>query len=265
MSSLGLISTGYSVSVNNKTNLGLLTMTDEQYGYNYFHGIGSNYPKSGYETQIELPSVFRRYVEFIMSIVENKLTCQSSIRWLDIGCAYGFLVAEACRLGLNGYGVDISKHAISQARKIFPHLKARFTNCGIGDLLNIFAEESFDVISMIEVMEHLKNPYQSIKIVHKLLKPKGLLLITTPNPKRLKTDKDVTHVNVHDITYWKYILANQGFKVKYPCLMYDPRKHGFILVKLITRNRLLRDCYSTIKALWLSRKSSSYYILAFKA
>ena len=39
----------------------------------------------------------------------------------------------------------------------------------------------FDAIVAIEVIEHLENPYQFLRRVHALLKPDGVLIVTTPN------------------------------------------------------------------------------------
>jgi len=44
-----------------------------------------------------------------------------------------------------------------------------------------FAGESFDVVYAIEVIEHLKNPYDFIREMHRVVKPGGMAVITTPN------------------------------------------------------------------------------------
>jgi len=234
----------------------------EQYGYDYFHGKYGGYPKSGYETQPRIKKNFCNCIQFALSIIGNK-----NIRWLDVGCAYGFLVSEAERLGLDAYGVDISDYAILEARKLFPHLRERFVVCNCNELLAIFFQNSFAVISMLDVVEHLENPRNSLIIMGKLLKSRGLLLITTSSPKHQRSgmDKDPTHINVRSIKYWKKTLKELGFKVKYPCLLYDPREVGSTVVRIATRNRLLRKIYSTIRAYWLTITNPYYYeILAVK-
>jgi 2-polyprenyl-3-methyl-5-hydroxy-6-metoxy-1,4-benzoquinol methylase len=182
---------------------------------------------------------------------------------LDVGCAYGFLVAEADRLGFDAYGADVSEYAISQAKKLFPHLTDRFFVSDCLSLLGVFGEQSFDVISMFELVEHLENPRKALAIVNGVLKPRGLLLITTPDPKRVLKDVDVTHRNVRDIAYWKRTLLESGFSVEFPCLMYDTRMHGARFVRLLTRNSTIRRGYSYVKARWLTREPS-YHILAVK-
>ena len=42
-------------------------------------------------------------------------------------------------------------------------------------------DRSFDIVVFIEVLEHLKNPWQALSEIHRLLRPGGWLLLTTPN------------------------------------------------------------------------------------
>jgi predicted SAM-dependent methyltransferase len=44
-----------------------------------------------------------------------------------------------------------------------------------------YPEEYFDVITLWHVLEHLSDPSRTLRRIHKLLKPDGLLVITTPN------------------------------------------------------------------------------------
>jgi len=44
-----------------------------------------------------------------------------------------------------------------------------------------YTGESFDVVYAIEVIEHLRNPYDFIREMHRVLKPGGMAIITTPN------------------------------------------------------------------------------------
>ncbi len=44
-----------------------------------------------------------------------------------------------------------------------------------------YTDEEFDVITSFEVLEHINNPVEEIKIFHKLLRLGGLVYLTTPN------------------------------------------------------------------------------------
>jgi 2-polyprenyl-3-methyl-5-hydroxy-6-metoxy-1,4-benzoquinol methylase len=53
------------------------------------------------------------------------------------------------------------------------------------DLYKLKLQNKYDLIFLLEVLEHLENPYQALKIICKSLKKGGKLIITYPNPIRL--------------------------------------------------------------------------------
>lgn len=95
--------------------------------------------------------------------------------FLDIGCAYGGLALEAASMGYSAQGLDISEHAVQEARK--RGLKAKQGR--ITD--DLFASRSIDVATMIEVIEHLEKPRESLAALSRVIRPGGLLVIQTAN------------------------------------------------------------------------------------
>lgn len=97
-------------------------------------------------------------------------------RLLDVGAATGFLVSEANKRGWQAEGVEISKWAADYGReklkvKIFP-----------GDLFQAeFKSGSFDVITMLDILEHLEDPTKELKEAHRILKKGGVIYIETIN------------------------------------------------------------------------------------
>lgn len=97
------------------------------------------------------------------------------MRILDVGCGSGFFMlmlgrgvtglddvenVEVCRRrGLQAYSVDLEKDR-------FP-----------------FKDESFDVATCLEVLEHLEDPRNALDEIFRVLKPNGYLLISTPNSR----------------------------------------------------------------------------------
>lgn len=104
-------------------------------------------------------------------------------RLLDIGCGYGFFLDAAKERGWEEYGCELGKNHFLFAAKNHP----RVFNRELADCR--FPENFFDVITLYDVLEHLASPSAFIKIVHKILKPDGRLVISTPNflswPERL--------------------------------------------------------------------------------
>lgn len=193
---------------------------ENPYNMSYFHGIGSCYPKEGYE--IGGHKYQKRPVRYVL----RKKGCP--VKWLDIGCAYGILVKYAFENGIDAYGVDISPYAIEQGKKLFPEISNRLFVCGINGLRGFFKEQ-FDVISMIEILEHLQDPRESLRIVTKVLRKDGLVIIKTPTPRNPNSKRDVTHISVKPVSFWASSLRELNYKVKAPYFPDEPKYlHGLI-------------------------------------
>jgi 2-polyprenyl-3-methyl-5-hydroxy-6-metoxy-1,4-benzoquinol methylase len=97
-------------------------------------------------------------------------------RILDIGCATGFLLDEAKKQGWEAYGVELSKWAANFAREKFG------LNIFEGLLKDAkFPYNYFDAITMIDSIEHLSSPKEELEEVRRILKPNGVLCISTPD------------------------------------------------------------------------------------
>jgi len=96
-------------------------------------------------------------------------------RLLDIGCGTGRLIYHMRRLGWDAVGIDINPDSAAVARENGLHV----TVGRLDDYLGI--DGGFDAIHMGDTIEHLSEPIQTLKIVHRLLRPGGLLTIETPN------------------------------------------------------------------------------------
>lgn len=95
---------------------------------------------------------------------------------LDIGCATGFLLDEARKLGWEAHGVELSGWAAGHAREKFN------LNIYEGVLEEAkFPYNYFDVIVMLDSIEHLSDPRSSLVEIRRILKPNGILCISTPD------------------------------------------------------------------------------------
>ena len=102
---------------------------------------------------------------------------------LDFGCGTGYGSALLSDVAASVTGVDIDRLANQWARNTHRSDNLKF------DLRDDFAEGlaggTFDVITCFEMIEHVAEPEQirAIKSFARLLKPEGVLLISTPNPE----------------------------------------------------------------------------------
>lgn len=94
---------------------------------------------------------------------------------LDIGCADGTTTLQINKMfkNMQVYGIDYYKEAINFAKKTKPKMK--FVH---GDAHNLpFDKGFFEIVTAIETLEHLENPKRVLSEIHRVLTPKGHLII----------------------------------------------------------------------------------------
>lgn len=96
-------------------------------------------------------------------------------RLLDVGCGLG-LFLETMRAEFELYGVDLSEYAIGQAGRRLPG--ARLTVASLTDGLPF--DETFDVVTAINIYEHLEDPGAGLDAARSALRPGGLLVAHLP-------------------------------------------------------------------------------------
>jgi len=101
-------------------------------------------------------------------------------RWLDVGCGAGALLRTAVEHGWHAEGTELSTVAAER-------LRSEGFVVHVGFLTNLrLPMESFDVVTMIELIEHLADPMEDLRAVQSLLRPGGALFLTTPNAGSLR-------------------------------------------------------------------------------
>ncbi len=102
------------------------------------------------------------------------------LRLLDFGCgAGGFLKYLRARGKLAGRPLDLTGHDVGSYADLLRD-KDGFRILDL-DALAREPDATYDIISLIEVIEHLPAPLEPMRLVARLLKPGGLLLLTTGN------------------------------------------------------------------------------------
>lgn len=145
---------------------------------------------------------------------------------LDVGCGVGYFVDMAKKRGYDISGIDFSSVAKNVAKREFG------LSITVGELCNSkFRKDSFDIITLWNVLEHFYDPLKEIELIYELLKNNGILLIETPNfllrsmLMRFKPTKYLLEISQKDnslipwehLYYWnqttlKSILRRIGFR-----------------------------------------------------
>lgn len=94
--------------------------------------------------------------------------------FLDLGAAFGGLVQMANNFGYRAKGLDVSSYAAGEAQKRKIPVEA-----GIFARSEPIAQERFDILTMIEVIEHIANPQELFATLQTVVRPGGLVVIQT--------------------------------------------------------------------------------------
>ena len=97
-------------------------------------------------------------------------------RFLDVGCATGLLLSRAKLKGWDVYGLELSPVSAKLARSI----TGAQIHVGTLDTAT-YPDGYFDVITLMDVIEHLQSPRAYIERIATLVRPGGMLVVSTPN------------------------------------------------------------------------------------
>jgi 2-polyprenyl-3-methyl-5-hydroxy-6-metoxy-1,4-benzoquinol methylase len=117
------------------------------------------------------PLTAKRYRE----LLDRFEPARSNNRLLDVGCGVGHFAAVAKGRGWNVYGTELTDRAVEVcARKGITMHKGQLAPSN-------YRPDFFDVITSIETIEHINNPLEDVSNMAAILRPRGLLYVTTPN------------------------------------------------------------------------------------
>jgi 2-polyprenyl-6-hydroxyphenyl methylase/3-demethylubiquinone-9 3-methyltransferase len=97
---------------------------------------------------------------------------------LDVGCGAGLLAEPLARLGATVTGIDAAPEVIAVARE---HAAGQGLQIDyrVGDVQQLVG--TFDLVTSMEVIEHVADPGAFLKALAARLAPGGLLIMSTPN------------------------------------------------------------------------------------
>jgi len=111
-----------------------------------------------------------------LSLVSRHFNFQNA-NLLEVGCATGETCWAALQAGARVVGCDLSDDVVQIARERYPDVEFRMAPAAPLP----FPDQSFDAVVAFELIEHLSSPSVFIREVHRVLRPGGVLALTTPN------------------------------------------------------------------------------------
>lgn len=197
----------------------------------------------------------RERFEFVKAEVAR---CQpSNVRCLDIGSGPGLFLELAKWAGWQGIGIELGERAAASSRERFGIDVRAGTIESVG-----LPRESFDVITLWDILEHVRDPRRLAERAASLIKPGGLLFIETPNASSVldwavvtlarlgMPGPATTFYGLHHLTLWnpsniRRLLEETGFAIRE--INFDTTPASRVFRGATTRDRLMRLCVGLIQ------------------
>lgn len=186
------------------------------------------------------------YLQFDRFLVVLKTTMpylDRSAKILDVGAGAGVISLALREMGNDVSAIDIweershSYDSRTEVERLVSH-GVCVKNCDIGKAPFPFKDDSFDIVLLLDVFEHLSRPKKVLREIGRVLTLKGVLVLTTPNVASLKNRlMALFGRSIHDdLAYWynsepfyghvreytmdevKQMLNWEGFQVKHASL-----------------------------------------------
>lgn len=184
-------------------------------------------------------------------------------RILDVGCGSGFFLQLGKERSWETLGIEPSRQASEHAREL-----------GLEVVNDVFGEEqarslgTFDVVHMHEVLEHIHDPVDMLRLARQLLKPHGLLCVVAPNdynPLQNMLREQLgfkpwwvsppVHINYFTFDSLERLVRSLGFQVLLKTATFPMELFLLMGENYVGNNALGRDCHGRRKKLELSLHS----------
>jgi 2-polyprenyl-3-methyl-5-hydroxy-6-metoxy-1,4-benzoquinol methylase len=195
--------------------------------YSKYYSVNSNVKEVTFElrTGSKYPSI-RKLYHWISGDIDPRdfIKPNTNSVMLDYGCGEGGCLYDFHSQGIKIYGAEISSEMVKAG------LKAGLNVQQITNIDQIpFENNSFDIIYLMQVLEHLSNPHVFLNELLRITKPGGVIYVAVPNSK----------------SFWKGIFGKNwvsGWFAPYHLFHYDKkslsrlaREHGFEVLKTWNR------------------------------
>ena len=141
-------------------------------------------------------------IAFYKRLADGVLAGKTRVRLLNIGCAFGFFIAELEK-SWQAFGADLSLYALGKAARTVPG--GRFF---LADAAALPCKQAFDCVVAFDCLEHVGNLESAARSIKSLLVPGGWFIFVVPvydgptGPLISLLDNDATHVHTMARIQW---------------------------------------------------------------
>jgi len=161
-------------------------------------------------------------------------------RLLEIGCGYGALLVEAQEAGFEVHGWEVNTNQCEYIR----------AELGVPNVFSepltdkAFPDRTFDVVAMLDVVEHIHNVHELLAEVRRILKDDGILYIDTPDfnglRSRIRRRKwsyltSVSHIYFFTLQSLDNLLRTEGMGVQARLIRRSPSPLRHLAKSLLSR------------------------------
>lgn len=127
---------------------------------------------------------------------------------LDVASGSGYGTKMLAEKAAKVYGVDINEDAVEYSKQNYGGANIEYL-VGDGELIPL-EDNSVDVVTTFETIEHVPNYEKFVKEIKRVLKPDGLALVSTPNDLEFA---EGNHFHLHEFEYSELVsLLKKDFK-----------------------------------------------------
>ena len=158
-------------NINKRVNYSKIIEFFDEMSQGRNHEIQSN-PIVEYEQRVRANTVL------------DLLSPKQGEKILDLGCGNARDIAYIAEQGSQVVGIDISEGMIAEARFDLEKLGYNNITLEVGDATQLsYKDSEFDKVLCSEVLEHIPDTDKALSEIYRVLKPNGVLVLSTPNKK----------------------------------------------------------------------------------